>query len=336
MSNLILFNRSLDDEIVIVAEIGVNHGGSLRWIKEILPRIKEAGASAAKFQLFTPDLYASRNNEARRKFLETVYLSRNDFLQILEFADEIRLPVFATPVSHDWISFIAETCGVIKIASGDFSFGPTVQTALCSSAKVIASTGVTTLEEVQSFLHTAQHLRPNVSETVALLHCVSAYPPPLPQANLKAITSLRELSNLTVGFSSHFLEDAPLYAALALGARIFEIHVTDNREREEIRDHKLSRTPEELLSIVENLKSLDDSLSESKKQIQPSELEILPSLKKGIVYSRDLPSGHILEPSDLSYARPLDLSLPNVESVAGKQLNRPVLAFRSVELNDLI
>lgn len=335
MSNLILFDKDLDKEIVVVAELGVNHGGSIAWIMDMLPRLKEAGADAVKFQLFTPDLYASRSNETRRKFLESVFLTKDAFLKIMGFAESIKLPIFATPVSHDWVEFIAEVCGVVKVASGDFSFQPTIQAALESEAKVIASTGATSLDELLDFLQIAKSIRPDFTNSVCLLHCVSAYPPPLNQANMRAIPFMKDLTKLTIGFSSHFLENAPLYAALALGARIFEIHVTDDRNRLEIRDHKLSRTPDELSSIVNTLHSLDESMLEKDKRIQPSELEIISSLKKGVVYARSLPAGHFLELSDLSYARPLNKKIPNFDSVVGKQLNKPVLAFHSVEESDL-
>lgn len=333
---MILFDKDLKNEFVVVAELGVNHAGSVEWIKDMLPKLKEAGVDAVKFQLFTPNLYSSRSNEKRHVFLESVYLSKDNFLSIMDFAESIHLPIFATPVSHDWVEFIAEVCGVVKIASGDFSFQPTINAALESNAKVIASTGATSSSEILEFLNFAKSIRPDLANSVALLHCVSAYPPPLSQANLRAIPFMKELTNLTVGFSSHFLEDAPLYAAMTLGARIFEVHVTDDRSRLDIRDHKLSRTPNELALIIDSLHSLDESLVEIEKRIQPSELEIISSIKKGIVYARSLPAGHLLEASDLSYARPLNNNFPNFDSVIGKRLNKSVLAFHSVDESDFL
>jgi len=325
-----LFGKNLEKEIVVIAEIGVNHGGSLNWVREMLVKLKESGATAVKFQLFTPDLYASRSNSNRHQFVQSVFLSKDDFLQIKSFANDLGLPVFATPLSHDWVHFIAEHCGVVKIASGDFTFKPTVQAALESNAKVIASTGAVTVDEIKLFVENAKTLRGDIRETVALLHCIAAYPPPLTQSNLRAIAFLKEFTNLEVGFSSHFLEDAPIYASLPLGATIFEIHVTDNRDRSDIRDHALSRTPFELGKIVENLNAMAESLRQTIKTIQPAESEIISAIRKGLVYCRDLPRGHILTHEDFDFARPFDAKVPDMESIVGKRLRRSVSAYHSV------
>ena len=247
-----LFNKDSKNEVIVIAEIGVNHMGSLNWILNMLPKVKSAGADAIKFQLFTPDLYASKSNIERYQQISKLTLSKSDFLKIKKEGDDIGLPVFATPVSHDWVSFIADTCGVLKIASGDFTFMPTVEAALRTSAKVLISTGGTTRDEIKAFVDLAKSLRPGSKyiETIAMLHCISSYPAPETESNLSAIADLTSLTGLTIGFSSHFMRDSPLYAAVALGARIFEIHVTDNRERQDIRDHALSRTPHELKLIL--------------------------------------------------------------------------------------
>lgn len=335
MNKLKLFGSNLEKELVVIAELGINHAGSIRWIMEMLPKLKDAGASAVKLQLFTPDLYVSRSNQVRHKFLQSVFLSKTDFVKIVNFGESINLPIFATPLSHDWVEFVAETCGVVKVASGDFTFLPTIRSALKSSATVIASTGVATNEEINTFLELTKIERKNAKESVALLHCVAAYPPPLNQANIRAIPFLKNLTGFTIGFSSHFLDDAPIYAALALGSRIFEIHVTDNRERRDIRDHILSRTPQELNQIVSNLRSLDESMVDSSKTIQLCELENIAPLKKGVIYSKDLPAGHVLTHSDVTYARPFNPSIPNIESIVGKKLSRNVSAFCSASFADI-
>lgn len=203
---MILFNKNTDTEIVVIAEIGVNHMGSLKWILDIMPRVKSAGADAIKFQLFTPDLYSSRSNVERHKQISRLVLSKSDFLKIQQLGKSLDLPVFATPVSHDWVEFIADNCGVVKIASGDFTFDPTVDAALKSSAQIIISSGATSREEVEAFIKKAKLIRTGdrYRDTLAILHCISSYPPPLSESNLSAIPDLVRLSGLTVGFSSHF------------------------------------------------------------------------------------------------------------------------------------
>ena len=332
-----IFNKDTSKDLVVIAEIGVNHKGSIDWILNMLPQIKDSGADAIKFQLFTPDLYSTRSNTARYKQISTFYISEKDFLLIKKSCDSIGLPVFATPVSHDWVKFIAETCGVVKIASGDFTFTPTIEASLKSSAQLIISSGATSRDEVRAFVELAKQIRPGNAyfETIAMLHCISSYPPPLEESNLSAITDLKKITELTIGFSSHFLEDAPIYAALALGARVFEIHITDDRSRNDIRDHSLSRTPAELKNVVSSLKSLNLSLSSGIKAIQKSEEGSINAMRKGIVYSKKLSSGHKLMADDLNFARPLNPEFPNTDYVIGRRLKRNVEAFFPIIKEDL-
>jgi N-acetylneuraminate synthase/N,N'-diacetyllegionaminate synthase len=333
-----LFNKDSSKEIIVIAEIGVNHMGSLNWIIKMLPKVKSAGADAIKFQLFTPDLYASKSNIERYQQVSKLTLSKEDFLKIKKRGDNIGLPVFATPVSHDWVSFIADTCGVLKIASGDFTFMPTVEAALKTSAQILISTGGTTRDEIKVFVDLAKSLRTGnkYSESLAMLHCISSYPAPVIESNLSAIPDLSSLTGLTIGFSSHFMQDAPLFAALALGARIFEIHITDDRSRKDIRDHALSRTPIELQDIVNTLAQLNISLLSGEKTIQPSEEINLNTMRKGIVYRSDLPIGHTISLLDLEYARPFNPALPSVASLEGKKLKRAVKAGYSAVEDDLL
>ena len=333
-----LFNKDSKNEIIVIAEIGVNHMGSLNWILDMLPKVKSAGADAIKFQLFTPDLYASKSNIQRYKQISKLKLSKSDFLKIKKEGDDIGLPVFATPVSHDWVSFIADTCGVLKIASGDFTFMPTVEAALRTSAKVLISTGGTTRDEIKAFVDLAKSLRSGSKyiETIAMLHCISSYPAPETESNLSAIADLTSLTGLTIGFSSHFMGDSPLYAAVALGARIFEIHVTDDRSRKDIRDHALSRTPIELQDIVNTLAVLNISLLSGEKKIQLSEEMNLNAMRKGLVYKSDLPIGHELTFSDFEYARPFNPAFPTAASLDGKKLKKAVKSGYSAVEDDFL
>ena len=333
-----LFNKDSKKEVIVIAEIGVNHMGSLDWILGMLPKVKSAGADAIKFQLFTPDLYTSKSNIERYQQVSKLILSKADFLKIKKEGDALSLPVFATPVSHDWVSFIADTCGVLKIASGDFTFLPTVGAALRTSAQVLISTGGTTRDEIKAFVDLARSLRSGSKyiESLAMLHCISSYPASITESNLSAITDLASLTGLTIGFSSHFMQDAPLFAAVALGARIFEIHVTDDRSRKDIRDHALSRTPIEFQDIVNTLTELNISLLSGEKKVQPSEKINLNAMRKGVVYRSDLPIGHELSFLDFEYARPFNPALPNVASLEGKKLKRAVKSGYSVIKDDFL
>jgi sialic acid synthase SpsE len=146
---------------------------------------------------------------------------------------------------------------------------------------------------------------------------------------------LKKLTNFTIGFSSHFIEDAPIFAAIGAGARILEIHVTDDRSRTDMRDHALSRTPSELKNLIDNINALNQSLGSGQKAIQKSEYSAVVQLRKGLVYSKDLASGHFITENDLTYARPQNLKVRDMVQVVGRVLVKPVLAFTSVAPEDL-
>lgn len=333
---MFLFDKDTDKEIVVIAEVGMNHGGSVEWVKEIVPKLKEAGVDAVKFQLFTPSLFISPSNTQRFEQVSKRALSRTQFEEIYDFCQDFELSVFATAVSHDWVPFIATKCGVLKIASGDFVFSPTIDSALRSNAKLVVSTGATTREEIKEFVQKAKGMRPgnHYHESIGILHCISSYPPKLEQANLNAIPDLKILSGLTVGFSSHFMEDAPIYASLALGARIFEIHVTNDRNQTDFRDHALSRTPEELGTLVSSLNKMSQSLMLKEKSIQPDEQENQLSLRKGLTYSKSFALGHLINESDVSFARPANPEIHNIAQVIGRKLNRNVQAHDPISMGD--
>ena len=333
---MLLFNRNLDSEVVVVAEVGINHSGSLDWILNFLPKLKHTDVDAVKFQLFTPKYHTSIKDKARFSFLEKRALSEKEFRIILERCKDLSLPCFATPVTPDWVDFVSQECSVIKIASGDFTFLPITKRSLNSPAKLIASTGGSTMSEIEDFTRLAKSTRGEkyAIESIALLHCVSSYPPPIEESNLNAIPAIRAATGLTVGFSTHFMEDSPLYAALALGARIFEIHVTDDRGRSDIRDHALSRTPDEMLHIVANLRDLNESLKVKTKMIQLSESGSINAMRKGLVFSKNFSEGHIISIEDFSYARPFNPNIPPASELIGLKLKRDVLAFYPVEVED--
>jgi N,N'-diacetyllegionaminate synthase len=301
-----LFNRDTSTDICVIAEVGVNHSGNLSWIMDLLPQLKDSGVDAVKFQVFTPEKYIVKSNVDRFNFLTKRTISRNHFLEILEFADRLNLPVFATPLTEDWVPFLVEHCTTVKVASGDFNFLPTLSPLLESQVNLILSTGAVSKEELVDFVSLALEIRGErrMRDTVALLHCISSYPPPLSEANLNAITHIKSLTGLVVGFSSHFLTDSPIFCALALGARIFEIHVTDDRARDDVRDHQLSRTPSELSELVSQLRQLNSALYSKEKEVQPSEIGNLPLMRKGLVSTIDISKGEEFSVRNVGFARP--------------------------------
>jgi N,N'-diacetyllegionaminate synthase len=333
-----LFYRDTSTDICVIAEVGVNHSGNLSWIIDLLPQLKDSGVDAVKLQVFTPEKYVVKSNVDRFNFLTKRTISRTDFFRILDFANQLNLPVFATPLTEDWVPFLVDNCTTVKVASGDFNFLPTLIPLLESHVNLILSTGAVSKEELVNFVTLALEIRgeKRLQDTVALLHCISSYPPPLSEANLNAITYIKSLTGLTVGFSNHFLHDSPIFCALALGARIFEIHVTDDRSRDDVRDHQLSRTPSELRELVFQLRQLNSALSAQEKEIQPSEAANRLLMRKGLVSTIDISKGEKFSVHNLGFARPqTDLTSLDLKLVLNKKATEFIPAHTSLHQHHL-
>jgi sialic acid synthase SpsE len=150
---------------------------------------------------------------------------------------------------------------------------------------------------------------------LAVLHCVSSYPVSPAEASVRAIETLRDELDCTIGYSDHTsgLEAAQL--AVALGARIVEKHFTLDKDYSEFRDHALSADPPELRELAERLRLTSELLGRPGKVVQPSERDSVAALRRSIVAAGDFPAGHVLADGDLTWTRPADGLPPGSEDV---------------------
>lgn len=225
-------------------------------------------------------------------------------------------------MTEDLIPLLAELFPVIKVASGDINFEVLVRAALRTGKQVILSTGNAALEEIDEAIGWCRdEAGAALVERVAILHCVSAYPAPIEQSNLLSIPFLKQRYGLTTGYSNHVLGPDACLASVALGAQIVEAHFTDRREGRQFRDHALSFEPAELQHLIRSVRQVRAALGEPGKRLQPSELEIRPAMRKGVVAARDLASGTVLTAADLMYARPAtEFTAAELPALVGKRL----------------
>jgi N,N'-diacetyllegionaminate synthase len=322
-----LFGRNLDQELCVVAEVGLNHEGSVQKAKEMIISFHQAGADAVKLQSFTLERYCSRIDAARYERLGKFGLSRDAHDELFSWARQLSIPLFSTPLTEDWVTYLAEQSGVVKIASGDSTFLPTIELAADSGALIILSTGATTVEELDITMQHLEHrLGPGtIGERVALMQCVASYPAPDGEANLGAIRFLRKRYKTEVGFSSHFIStDVPI-AAVAAGASILEVHVTDSKLNRDFRDHAISLEAEELQSLIPRLRAIHAASLDTVKTIQPSEGASRAALRKGVVAARNLAAGHVIQAQDIYFARtPEGEAWDQIDALQGLALTEDV------------
>jgi N,N'-diacetyllegionaminate synthase len=315
-----LFGRQIPDELVVVAEMGVNHEGSLARATEILHGLAESGVDAVKLQSYTPDRFISQADEARFVRVSRFALSEEDHDELFELAVTLGLNLFSTAASEDWVPYLATKSSVLKVASGDITFKPTIQAGAELFDQMIISTGASTVEEIDQAVQWVAEASPvPLREKLVLLHCVSAYPAPAEEANLGAIRYLQERYGVAVGFSSHFGEEFVPIAAVAAGASVVEIHVTDQKSGREFRDHALSFEPDQVSDLVKAFRQTHRAAKQLGKAVQPSEKPLRESMRKKAIATRDLPHGEMLDDVDWAFARaPQGLGFADWERISKK------------------
>lgn len=324
----------------VIAEAGVNHDGSVEGALRLVDAAVEAGADAVKFQIFRADSLTTADaptaeyqkavgGDRQREMLRRLELSGADFERIRDFCDERGIDFIATPFSEPDVRTLAELRPVaVKIASTDLNNVPLLRAALGLDLPLIASTGASTAEEIASAV--ARFRRWNVADRVVLLHCISAYPTPLAEANLGAIGTLAARFGLPTGFSDHTRETMTGALATAAGACVLEKHLTLDRGRYGP-DHSLSLEPSEFAEYARLARSAFDARGTGEPGLCALETSVRSVAGKSLVATRDLPAGTVLSAADIAAKRPAGGIAPSrIDDVIGRELARPVSADKQI------
>jgi N,N'-diacetyllegionaminate synthase len=322
----------LDQQVLVVAEIGNNHEGSYELAERMVARAAEAGAGAVKVQVIVPDRLVSVSQVERIRQLSRFQLSPAQFERLAEVAQRHSVLFLATPFDLESVRFLAPLVAAFKIASGDNNFFPLLERVARTGKPVIVSTGLQDLDEAR---HTKEFFdriwrAEGMDAGLALLHCVVNYPTAPADAHLLAIRSLQTLG-VTIGYSDHTLGIEAAVLSVALGARIIEKHFTLDKQQSDFRDHQLSADPAEFAELVRRVKQAEVLLGSGRKRRQPSETDVITRVRRSIVAGRDLEAGTVLRWDDLSWVRPGDGLPPGQE---GAVLNRKLV--RSVHKGEII
>lgn len=313
------------EKILIVAEIGNNHEGSFELAKKLVRLAAENGADAVKFQTFKTRLYMSRSDPARFKRLKSFELKPPQFAVLSRLARSLGLLFLSTPLDLESAEVLEPIIDAFKVASGDNDFYPLLERLAKSRKPVIVSTGASDLAQVDktaSFLKSRWPARKPLD--LGLLHCVSSYPLPPEQANLRAIPFMASrFPELTVGYSDHAAGIEASVLAAALGARVIEKHFTCDKNHSGFRDHSLSADPADMRELVRRVRQACAMLGRPEKALLPCEEALAKPIRRSAAAAADLPKGHRLRSEDLLWLRPgLGLRAEEEPRLVGKTLRR--------------
>ncbi|WP_417835853.1 N-acetylneuraminate synthase family protein [Thalassospira tepidiphila] len=334
-----LFNKNPQSSLIVIAEIGVNHEGSADKACELVHLAAQAGADAVKLQSYTPLRYASRENPERFERVSRFALSEQDHLKIIATAKDLQIGFMSTPLTEDWVPFLAQHVDAFKIASGDLTFEPVIRKVAKTQKPMVISTGASTLDEIDQAVNwvTEETNTSDLGSRLWLMHCIAAYPAPADQAEIRTIPFLRERYGLNVGWSNHVLGDAVSLAAVAHGANLVEVHFTDQKHGRDFHDHSLSFEAEDLSAFIERAKQIPSCLGSGlDRTVLPCERSLVPHIRKGLIAKHDLLPGQTLSESDFLFCR-TEKGLPSryCNEVIGKQITSPIKQGFPIQQQDL-
>ena len=318
-------NLDSKDKVIIVAEIGNNHEGSFSLAKKLIDEAAQAGVDAVKFQTFQTKTFVAPNQKERFQRMKGFELTFDQFSKLAEHAWSNNLRFISTPLDMPSASFLAQFVDAIKIASGDNTFYPLIKYLAGTQKPLIISTGFADegiIDQLVSIIFTARQ-QVCLKRDFALLHCVSAYPVEIQDANLRAISTLSNKfsDKLSVGYSDHTLGVEAATLAVALGARIIEKHFTLDRNYSDFRDHQLSADPDMMKQLVNQIRDCETFLGDGKLEPRNVEIESETPVRRSIASNKNLEIGHVIEDIDLMWIRPGEGLPPgSEEDVIGKTL----------------
>ncbi len=322
---------------VIIAEAGVNHNGRLDLALQLVDAATAAGADYVKFQTFkATDLvtasapraayqrqaYPRDHDDSQMAMLSALELTYNDFATLAQHCRERHIGFMSTPFDLTSIEFLA-TLGMDywKVPSGEITDLPYLRAIAAHPGKVIMSTGMSTISEVEAALR-ALETAGKSRRDIILLHCTTQYPAPLESVNLRAMDTLASLGCAAVGYSDHTRGITVPIAAAARGAYVIEKHFTLSRQMEGP-DHKASLEPSELADMVKAIRDVETALGSSEKVVTAAESANVAVARRSIVAARHIVRGQVITAEDISAKRPgTGLSPMLWDSVIGSTATR--------------
>jgi len=302
----------------IIAEAGVSHFGNINKAFMLVDAAVDAGADAVKFQIFkTEEMISVESPEwiARMKPKE---LPLSAFIEIRDYCKEKGIIFFATahdPKSFEELTQIDPPC--IKIGSGEVQNYEFYRLAALYRKPIILSTGMFLKDNIIQVLKV---LAESGCSEVALMHCVTEYPTPPGDINLRMIQTLKSLFPGPVGYSDHAATYDIAAASVLLGANLIEKHITLEKNIPDAQDWKVSCTPGELVEFVSSVRRLEAALGKGEFKLTDGEKKSMRWARKSIVAARDIQEGEVINKDDITFKRPgTGISPANVESVVGKR-----------------
>lgn len=300
----------------IIAEAGVNHNGSLKKALKLIDIAASAGANAIKFQTYKAENLAT-DNAPKAEYQKYKSLKKETQLQMLkkvEFTEAMHNACFKK-CKKNKIIFISSAFDIdslnylkkfklryFKVPSGEISNIPYLEVLGKFRKKVILSTGMSSIFEIKKAIKTLT-TNGTKKNNITLMQCTSAYPTPYDEINLNVMATLRNIFKLNIGFSDHSLGVYASIAAVALGAKVIEKHLTLSKNLKGP-DHRTSLDPSEFKFMVQGIRIVEKALGDKAKKVTKSEKKNIYIVRKSIVASTKIKKNEKFSNYNITCKRP--------------------------------
>ena len=302
----------MEGDCYIIAEAGLNHNGSMDIAKKLIDVAYIAGVDAVKFQKRTVEILAIKSvldaeddrfpefGSTYREIREFLEFNFEQYVELKRYAEKKGLDFMVTAFDREAVDFLRQA-GVdkIKIASHSLTNYDLLEYVADQNKETILSTGMAELDEIDK----AVSIFKSKGAQLSLMHCVSGYPTPLDECNIEMVNVLSERYNLLTGYSGHELGYLPTLVAVSKGARLIERHYTLDRMMIGF-DHKLSLEPDELISMVKDIRNIKNIMGSGEKKVSDTEWITRKKNHVSMVSSCNIPRGTALTEEMVTYRNP--------------------------------
>ncbi len=265
--------------------------------------------------------------------IKKIELPRNWLPELMQYASKRKLTFLSSCFDEEAIDLLDEIgATAFKIASGELTNLPLLRYTAQKGKPLIVATGGSTLDEIEEAVKVIESTN---NHDVILLHCISSYPTPTEEANLKFMVTLKKTFHLPIGYSDHTLGILAPLVAVSMGAILIEKHFTLDRNLQGP-DHSYALEPQELKTMVENVRAVEKLLGSSSRLFGQAELKNSPLGRRSIFANKDIPAGTIIAKEMLSLLRPgFGLAPKYLSRVVGREATEDIKQFDLITWNKI-
>ena len=301
---------------LIIAEAGVNHNGDISIAHKLIDAAVNAGADIIKFQTFKATNLATASapkaqyqnlitpeRESQQKMLKNLELSEESYYELKKHCEEANIEFLTTAFDLESLSFITKlNLKRFKIPSGEITNYPYLKNVGSSGLPIILSTGMSKLHEIREAIDVLVEFGTSKND-LTILHCTTEYPAPFKEVNLNAMQTILKTFGLNIGYSDHTEGIEVAIAAVALGAKVIEKHISlDNKMKGP--DHKSSLEPSIFREMVKCIRNIEISFGDGIKKPSKSEMKNLGIVRKSLVARKYIKKGELFTEENLTTKRP--------------------------------